>query len=119
MVQPSVRPTPIPQRSNQSLRNNRASLTSSSADTVPGRTVPSGEDFARDDESGTVGSEILEEVAEAIKRKQSASRDFMETESDNREKDGQNDERAHLNWFSSDCVDRCDSDPVTRDKTSG
>ena len=69
VVQPSVGAASVSQGADQSLRNDSTDLTGSSAHTVGGGTIPGGEDFTRHDESRSIGTEILEEVAETVKSK--------------------------------------------------
>lgn len=71
VVQPSVGTASVSQGADQSLRNDSADFTGSGAHTMGGGTIPGGEDFTRHDESRSIGTEILEEVAEAIKSEES------------------------------------------------
>jgi len=71
VIQPNVGAASVSQGADQSLRNDSADFTGSSAHTMGGRTVSGWEDFTRHDESRGIGTEILEEVAETIKSKES------------------------------------------------
>jgi len=117
VVQPSVGAASVSQGADQSLRNDSTDLTGSSAHTVGGGTIPGGEDFARDDESRSVGTEILEEVAETIKSEESPGWDFVEAETDDAEENGKHSKAAHLDRFSTDSIDGCNRDPIARDET--
>jgi hypothetical protein len=56
----------IPEAGKADLSNNGAELSRSSRDTMRGGTVTGGEGLAGDNEGGSVGSEVLEEVGKAI-----------------------------------------------------
>lgn len=76
------------QRSDQDLGNDGTELSGSSRDTVRGRPVTRGEYFTRDDERGSVGSEVLEEVAEDVESELSVHSNFVVSKSEYAEENG-------------------------------
>lgn len=64
-------------------------------------------------EGGRVGPEVREKLAENVKCQQTTGRYLMVRESDDEEKDGQDDETAHLDWPPANGVDCGGRDPVS------
>ena len=89
------------------MRNNGTNLARCSANSVSSGSISRGKYFAWDDERGCIGAKILEEIAEAIERKQPAGGDFVEAKADDTEKNRQHDEAEKLDRLPSDSVDRC------------
>jgi hypothetical protein len=59
-------PTDILELTEPDLGDDRAEFAAAGGDTVRGRAIPGGEDLSWDDESGGVGSKVLEEVGQAV-----------------------------------------------------
>jgi len=106
------------ERSDSSLSNDGADLSRGSGDTVGAGTVTSWEAFTRNDEGGSVGSKVEEELDDNVKTELTVGRDLVEGETPDDEKNGQDDESYELNWFASDGVNSGDGEPVTRNGTS-
>jgi len=85
---------------------------------VASGSIPCRKYLARDDKRGCVGAEVLEEIAEAIERKQPTGGDLVEAKADNTEKNRQHDEPANLDRLASDSVDRRHRNPVAGNETS-
>ena len=116
MVQPGVCSTPISQWADQSLGNNGSDFACSRTDSMSSRAISRWENFARNNECCGIGTEVLEEVAKTVERKQPACGDLVETEPNDREEDCKNEEPTDLNGLPSDGVDGCHRNPVTWDK---
>jgi|SRR2546423_6337881 len=82
------------------------------------RPIPSWKDLPRNNERGGIRSEVLEEVAETIERKQSSGRDNVKSESDNTKKDSKDEKSTDLNGLASNGVDRCYRNPIPRNEAS-
>ena len=117
MVQPSISTTSVSQGSDQSLGDDGTDFTGSSTHTVGGRTISRREDFTRNDESRGVGTEILEEIAETVKSKQSPRRDFVETETDNTEENSKHGETTDLDRFAANGIDGSNGNPIAGNET--
>ena len=66
MLNKHVRTADVYHTSETHLRDDRSELTAGSRDTVSGGAVTSGEHLSRNNESGRVRTEVLEEVGETI-----------------------------------------------------
>ena len=104
-----------PQGPKHDLRNNRTNFPRRGTETVRGGAVSRRETFTRYNKSGGVGAEVEEELAEDIQRKEGVLGEFVVSEADDAEEDGEDDETHQLDGFAADGVDGCDSDPVARD----
>jgi hypothetical protein len=119
MVQPGIGSAPISQWSDQSLRDDCTNLSGSSADTMRSRTISRGENFAGNNKGRGIGTEVLEKIAETVKRKQSIGGNLVETKSDDSEKQRKYGKTADLNRFATNGIDCCDRDPIAGDETGG
>lgn len=117
MIQPGIGAASVPQGSNESLRDDGANFASGSTHSVCCGSIPSGEDFTRNDESGGVGAKVLEKVGKAVERKQSASGDLVETKADDTEQDSKDGKTSNLDWLAANGVDCCNGSPVAGNKT--
>jgi len=105
------------------LGDNSTELAAPGGDTVAGRTITSGEGFSRDDESGCVGTEVEEEVAQAVKEHKGlfvggCGCEFVKSEAHDNENDRKHDEAHELDGLATPVIDEKESDPVARNQTS-
>ena len=113
----------VGERIENNLGNDSSKFSGSSGDTVRGRTVTSWEDLTGYDEGGGVGTEVLEEVGQAVEEDKGLAsspgfKKFTIPETHADEKDGEYDEAHKLDRLSSPTVDKDEGDPVSRDETS-
>ena len=66
MLHELASPTDILELTEPDLGDDRAQFAAAGGDTVRGGAIPGGEDLSWDDESGGVGSKVLEEVGQAV-----------------------------------------------------
>lgn len=121
MVDPSVLAANILKTGEPDLRDDGTELARGGGDTVARAAVAGGEDFAGDDESGGVGTEVLEEVGEAVQEDEGAlgvGEDGVVPEAHDDEDDGEHDEAHELDRLAAPGVDEEEGDPVTGDETS-
>lgn len=116
-------PTDIFELGETNLSNDRTKLATRGRDPVRRRTITSGEDFTRNDECSGIGSEVLEEIGEAVKEDESLVRGIRRREctireTENTEEDGENDETHQLNRFTTPTIDEEESDPIAWDEAS-
>jgi hypothetical protein len=116
MVNPRVGSSFVLQCSGHGLSNDGTNLATARGYAVRGRPVSGWKHFTWYNEGGGIGTEVLEEIAETIKSKESASRNDMVSETDNTEQDGENNEAHELNGLTADGVNRCNGDPVAGDQ---
>ena len=106
MLHEHIRPADILQSGEPNLRDDSTQLARGGADAVSGGSVTGGEDFARDDEGGGVGAEVLEEVGEAVERDEGALvavvHHLVVPEAHAGEDNGEDSEAHELNGFASD-----------------
>lgn len=87
-----------------------------------GRTITSWEGLARDNESGGVGAEVLEEVGQAVEEDEGlggggGSGELVVTETHDDEDNGKHDEAHKLNGLATPAVDEDEGNPVSGDET--
>lgn len=81
------------------------------------RAVPGGETLSRNNEGGSVRSEVEEELAENVKSEKTIRGELVEGEANSEEESSQNCETHQLDWLSADGIDSEDGDPITRNST--
>lgn len=86
--------------------------------TMTGGPIASREAFTRNDEGGGVGSEVEEEIGQAVASNESTGADDVVSEADDAEEDREQDEPDKLNRLAANGIDGCHSEPVTWDSTS-
>lgn len=62
-----------------------------------------------------IGAEIEEELRENVEREEPLFAEVVVGEANHHKDDGQEDKAHHLNGLAADCVNGCDSHPISRD----
>jgi hypothetical protein len=106
------------ERSNGTLRDDRADLARRSGDTVGGGTVACREALARYDEGGGVGTPIEEELDQDVDGQLRMTRDLVECKTPDGKKDSENNETSELERLAANCVNGGNGEPVTWDSAS-
>lgn len=115
--------TNVAEPSETDLGDDRAEFPGGSRDTMCGGTVTSGENLTRDDECGSVGAEVLEEVGQTVEEDESlcssgASNELPVAETHADESHGEDYETHKLYRLAAPGIDEEEGNPVSRNETS-
>lgn len=106
------------ERTNEGLSDDGTNFAGGGRDTVRSRSVAGREAFTRNNERGSIGAEVEEELSKDVDGEKTVRSNLVVGETHDAEENGKEDEAHELNRLATNGVNERDSDPVSRDGTS-